>query len=142
VDRKRSRSFFQLMTAPLAMVIAGSLIGACGGPSVSAVQVEAADSGSQIRVHVGQTVSLNLGARGRGPWVLSYPRKLMSLTRAARAKGEFRLLARRVGQGRMVAWPLGGCGFPALRGPARKCPLIQVGDRSARPFTVTVRIVK
>jgi hypothetical protein len=142
VDRRPSRNSLRVMTATLLVVTAGSIIGACGKPSVTPVQVAAADSGSQIRVHVGQSVSLSLDARGRGPWALSYPKTLMSLTQAARDKGEFRLLAQRVGQGRVVAWPLGGCGFPALRGPARKCPLTQVGDRSARPFTVTVRISK
>jgi hypothetical protein len=142
VDRKRTRNLLPVVAAAVMVVVAGIIIGACGSRKATAIRVEAADSGSQIRVHVGQPVSLNLGPRGRGPWALSYPRKLMSLTRAARDKGEFRLVGRRVGQGRIVAWPLGGCGFPALRGPARKCPMTQVGDRSARPFTVTVQIAK
>lgn len=142
VDRRTSHTFFRVLTAALVVVSAGSIMGACGKPSVTPVQVAAADSGSQIRVHVGLPVSLSLGARGQGPWALSYPKTLMSLTQAARDKGKFRFLAQRVGQGRIVAWPLGGCGFPALRGPARKCPLTQVGDRLAPPFTVIVHIVK
>jgi hypothetical protein len=132
----------KLFNMTVLLVIVAATVGACGKSAAPALQVGATDSGRQFTVHVGQTLALNMGTRGRGPWVLSYPRSLLRLTSASRDKGRFRLLAHRVGGAKLVLWPSGGCGFPNLDGPNTKCPIAQVGDRPARPFSVTLQILK
>jgi hypothetical protein len=124
-----------------AVVLTVGLLISCGGPD--AVQVRARDSGSHIRVHVGESLALNLGRHAPGLWALGYPRSFFTLSQADRAQGVFRLVARRVGTARIVAWSLGSCGLPAMHGPAMKCQLAslpRLGDRRTRPFIVTVTI--
>ncbi|MDP9223668.1 MAG: hypothetical protein M3P18_07390 [Actinomycetota bacterium] len=128
-----------------AIVLTAGLLIACGSPAPGSVQVRAGDSGSHIRVHVGESLALNLGHHAPGPWTLAYPRSFFTLSRADRAQGEFRLVARRVGTAHIVAWSLGSCGLPAMHGPAMKCQLTslgRLGDKRTRPFTVTVTIAK
>jgi hypothetical protein len=128
-----------------ALVLTAGLLISCGSPASGSVQVRAGDSGSHIRVHIGESLALNLGRHARGPWSLGYPRSFFTLSRANRARGVFRLVARRVGTARIVAWSLGSCGLPAMHGPAMKCQLAslpRLDDWRTRPFIVTVTIVK
>lgn len=128
-----------------AVVLTAGLLISCGSPAPGSVQVAAGDSGSHIRVHVGESLALNLGRHAPGPWTLAYPRSFFTLSRANRAQGEFTLKARRVGTARILAWSLGSCGLPAMHGPAMKCQLTslpRLGDRRTRPFIVTVTVAK
>jgi hypothetical protein len=143
-DTGRTHLATGLRAAGVLVLTAGLLI-SCGSAAPSSVQVRAGDAGSHIRVHVGESLTLNLGRHAPGPWTLAYPRSFFTLSRADRAQGHFRLVARRVGTARIVAWSLGSCGFPTMHGPAMKCQLTSLAgirDKRAPPFTVTVTIAK
>jgi hypothetical protein len=146
VDRDAGRTHLASgLRAAAALVLTAGLFISCGSPAPGSVQVRAGASGSHIRVHVGESLALNLGRRARGPWTLAYPRSFFTLSRANRAQGQFRLEARRVGTARIVAWTLGSCGIPATHGPIMKCQLssmARIGDRRTRPFTMIVTITK
>jgi hypothetical protein len=108
------------------------------------VRLSGTDSGSKIEVGVGEAFDLALGGRSQGPWALAYPRSLLSLQRADKAKGRFHLLALHPGTAELVAWPLGSCAAGTAHGLEIKCPLsgqmAELGDRPVRPFKVTVHI--
>jgi hypothetical protein len=146
VERDAGRT--HLVSGPRAagaLVLTAALLISCGSQAPPSVQVTARDSGSHIRVRVGESLALNLGRHARGPWTIAYPRSFFTLSRASRARGEFRLKARRVGTARIVAWSLGSCGLPEMHGPAMKCQLAslpRLGDGRTRPFIVTVTILK
>lgn len=139
---KCRHSIVRWVMVAVVLGVAGSTFVACGSPSAAPLHIGASDPVPRTRVQVGKTILLDVSAHGPGPWALSYPRSLMTLTEAARDKGQFHLLARRPGVARILAWPLGACGYPALHGPARKCPMVQVDQRVTRPIVVTVEIVR
>ena len=127
------------------VAVASALLTVACGSHGRAIRVGAADSGSQVRLHVGDTLAVDVGGRSREPWALvAYPHSLMALTRADRKKGEFRLLARHIGGGKIAARVLAQCGPPALRGP--ECPvgppMVGGGIALGRAFVLTVHIVE
>jgi hypothetical protein len=145
VHDARSTHLASGLRAAGALALVAGLLISCGSPAPHSVEVSSGDSGSHIRVHVGESLALGLGRHARGPWTIAYPRSFFTLSRANRAQGEFRLKARRVGTARIVAWSLGSCGLPTMRGPGMKCQLAslpRLGDTRTRPFIVTVTIAK
>ena len=136
--KKRSR------WASAAILCLGAALGfACGSRAPQDVQVGRDESGSQIRLHVGDTLALDLRRGSEGTWrLISYPGSLLALAGPAKSDGHFDLVARQPGKGSVRAHSVvAQCGPPALRGAA--CPVAALGQQNqGENFIVTVTILE
>jgi hypothetical protein len=125
----------------VAIILVASTAASCG-PASRSVEIKATDSGSQVKLRVGDTLALDLGGGSLQPWRrLVYPRSLMSLSEANRDQGQFRFLAVRAGNGVVAASVLAHCGPPAFKEIACAVkPALAGGGSYPGRFMIRVRV--
>ena len=124
----------------MAIILLASTAASCG-PASRSVEIKATDSGSQVKLRVGDTLALDLGGSSQPSRRLVYPRSLMSLSEANRNQGQFRFLAVRAGDGVVSASVLAHCGPPAFKEIACAVkPALAGGGSYPGRFMIRVRV--